>query len=167
MDDVLPALYGVNINTSTCDTSARPEAYASLRSSNVMSAEVPKRQDTLPSPESSLQGLKSCDTSARPEAYASVYDRRTSVISAADLPKRPEAMPLDSVNPPEHFQEYVTMTPTNDSPEGVTLTNLQWRITRLEENRKEYERSTQEVLTCLYTSKTKKTIPSAYLPYLV
>ena len=137
----------------SCDT---PESYGSLRDqrSNMVTSDVPKRLDTYPSPDSSVQGIKGSEFSKLPEAYASVYDRRSNVVSGEGS-KKMEPLPLGTSSTiPEHFQEYVTMTPTGEpgTPEGVALANLLRRINQLEESRKENERITQEVLSlCLHT----------------
>ena len=82
------------------------------------------------------------------EAYASVYERRAN-LNTTEVPKKAESQ---AVEPPamrvsDHLQEYVTMTPTSDpgTLEGGAFANLQQRISRLEESRKEYERNVEQV----------------------
>ena len=111
-----------------------------------MSAEAPKRPDTLPSSEALGKASEVCVHQV--EAYASIYNRRAN-LTLVDAPKKPEIQPVDAatMRVSDHLQEYVTMTPTSDSGtlEGGAVANLQQRISGLEESRKEYERNIQQV----------------------
>lgn len=150
VDDLLPAIYGSHANPSSspCDTYVKPDVPSSLRDQrlNSVSEETFSRLNPLPTSEASVKSFEA--TVHRVEAYASVYDRRSNLTST-DVPRKLEVQPAESVamHVSDHLQEYVTMTPTSDpgTLEGGAFANVQQRIGRLEENRKDFERAIEQV----------------------
>ena len=150
VDDLLPPIYmyGAHATSSSPrDTYVKPDVSSSLRDQrlNSVSEETSSRRpDTLLSSEAPGKTTEVHHL----EAYASVYERRTN-LNTTEVPKKAESQPLEppAMRVSDHLQEYVTMTPTSDpgTLEGGAFANLQQRISRLEESRKEYERNIEQV----------------------
>ncbi|KAL5506262.1 hypothetical protein EMCRGX_G007873 [Ephydatia muelleri] len=152
VDDLLPPIYmyGAHATSSSPrDTYVKPDVSSSLRDQrlNSVSEETSSRRpDTLLSSEAPGKTTEVHHL----EAYASVYERRTN-LNTTEVPKKAESQPLEppAMRVSDHLQEYVTMTPTSDpgTLEGGAFANLQQRISRLEESRKEYERNIEQEIS--------------------